>query len=153
LNSRHSDFDTKEEFEDLRQESETILLDKVTLEESRIFSDNEENNRVLDVRIEHETSQTKGGFLETNEDEERIEEITVDYVISTNEIGDTFIEETSQFFERFQNDRTCLNDKSEFRNRNFFDDEVIENERQILEEEILKREIEGELKLKSIYTR
>jgi hypothetical protein len=169
---------------DLLLESDAVLLDKGLLNET-CASHSPETSMVVggvEIKIEHERS-IDGGVIGTNDmlvveprpyslvhesqlqEEERIEEITVDYVISTNEAtGEAVIEEeTSQMFEKIQSTghphaltgaddlsaSYCsgggrLVDRSEFRQRHLYDDDIIEMERQKLEEEILKREFEGE---------
>lgn len=168
---------------DLLLESDAVLLDKGLLNET-CASHSPETSMVVggvEIKIEHERS-LDGGVTGNNDmlvveprpynlvhesqlqEEERIEEITVDYVISTNEAtGEAVIEEeTSQMFEKIQSTghphaltgtadlsaSYCsgggrLVDRSEFRQRHLYDDDIIEMERQKLEEEILKREFEG----------
>lgn len=122
----------------------------------------QQQQREVDIKIEHERSvnvnveksmlsRPNNEEQQQQREEERIEEITVDYVISTNEqTGEAVIEaETSQVFEKIHTAggpdgaEILISDRSEFRQRHLYDDDVIEIERQKLEEEILKREIEG----------
>lgn len=163
----------EEHIEDLMMESSAVLLDRGLLMNdtnntshqtcnSEHYGKQQQQRREVDIKIEHERSVNvnveRSSSKPNNEEqqqqqreEERIEEITVDYVISTNEqTGEAMIEaETSQVFEKIHTAggpdgaEILISDRSEFRQRHLYDDDVIEIERQKLEEEILKREIEG----------